>query len=182
MAGVVAGVVVVALVLAGVLVVTNHHQAGVPAAQLYAPLGGYSFEPLPAGTVAVARSPFDNIPELRGVLDDLSGRAIVRDGHTVAVVLVYQFHRSLGSSAGASREFLDGATTIASQREDITIAGNEGAYFVVGSSEQGIAVPLGNAAVIVQGPLGGDRAELESLTTAMVDRLPAVPPTTGRLN
>lgn len=171
---IVAGVVVVGLVVTGVVLITNrHHHAVVPDAQLYAPLAGYTFESLPPGAVAVARSPFDNVPELHGVLDDLSGGAIVRNGRTVADVLVYQFHQSLGSTAAASQEFLAGATAIASQHEDITIAGHEGVYYVVGSSEQAIAVFLGDAAVIVEGPFGGDRSELESLTTSIVDRLPA---------
>lgn len=193
--GVVAAVLVLALIVVGLVAMSgddDEDEAGAPQAspttqvtaattlapaptvipesELYAPLTGYTFGPLPEGVLGIARSPFESVPELRGMLDDLSGRLLQRSGAT-SVVLVYQFNDRFLSIPGATDDFLDGIAGIAAEAQPTTVAGHEGVYFVVGSSHAGVAVLDGDVAIMVQGPLGTPRPRLEQLAASFLARV-----------
>ena len=142
----------------------------IPESQLYAPLAGYTFAPLPEGVLAIAQSPFDDVPELRGTLDNLSGRLVQRSG-TTSVVLIYQFNDRFLQIPGSTDDFLDGIVAIASEAEPTTVSGLEGVYFVVGQSHSGVAVLDGDVAIMVQGPLGTPQSRLEQLMASFLARV-----------
>lgn len=142
----------------------------IPESRLYAPLTGYAFEALPEGMLEVARSPFEELPNLRGYLDDLSGRLVLRGGVNTAIVFVFQFNDRFLALPGGSDEFIDGITLVSSEVQPTTIAGLEGVYFVYGSSHAGVAVLDGNVAVLVQGPFSTPKSRLESLAASFLGR------------
>ena len=143
----------------------------IPAEALYA-VSGLTFGPLPEGSLDVARSPFDSIPDLRGTLMDLSGRTVLRNGSPYAVVLVYQFTAKFTSIPGASHDFLKGISQFGTDHEDATVGSQPALHYKVGSSLDALAVLKGNVAVLVQGPQPTSHSRLEQIASGLLQNVP----------
>jgi hypothetical protein len=144
----------------------------IPAETLYS-VPGYTFTELPSGTLEVARSPFDSVPELEGMLIDLSGRSVVRNGSPVGGALVYQFTSRFTSIPEHTEDFFAGFTGLAAESEDITVDGHPGVYYEVGRTTLvGVVVLKGNVAVLVQGPPSTPRSRLEQVASGLLQNVP----------
>jgi hypothetical protein len=142
----------------------------VPQETLYS-VPGLTFGDLPEGSLDVARSPFDSLPDLQGTLKDLSGRTVLRAGSPYAVVLVYQFTERFTSMPGYQDAFFEGIGGFGTDHEEATVAGQRALYYKVGTTLDALVVLKGNVAVLVQGPQPTAHSRLESIGSGLLQNV-----------